>query len=249
MNEELIRLENISVKYGYIEALRDLDISIHDGEFVGIIGPNGGGKSTLLKAILNLVKPYKGTISYKGSHSLKKSGLKIGYVPQITEINRIFPITVKEVVLTARLPLSRSYFFNYTSEDRKEIDEILKKVGITDIAERQISDLSGGEFQKMLIARALALNPDILLLDEPTAMIDVRAQKQIYNIVKKLSEEMTIVLVTHHIKEITRYADRLVYLEKNILAEGDPEEVFRYAYLKPVNVLRRVKQRKAANRS
>jgi len=228
-------MEKISVKYGYIEALRDLDLVVFEGEYIGIVGPNGGGKSTLLKTLLGLVKAYEGKVSFKGMN-LKKSGLTIGYVPQITELNRIFPITVKEVVLTAKIPHEMCYFHRYSKQDHMEVYEILKKVGIHNIGDRQISDLSGGEFQKMLIARALALQPKILLLDEPTAMIDVKSQKQIYTLIKKLSKEMTIVLVTHDVKEITKQVDRLIFLEKNILAEGDPEEVYRYAYMRPVRV-------------
>ncbi len=249
MREELIKIENLSVKYGAIEALRDLNFNILKGEFVGIVGPNGGGKSTLLKSIIKLVKPYKGSIKYCNNNpNLKKSKMRIGYVPQISDINRIFPITVKEVVLTAKLPLRKSYFHRYTEEDIKDVEEILAKVNIEDIAERQISDLSGGEFQKMLIARALALNPQVLLLDEPTAMVDAKSQKQIYNLIKRISNEITIILVTHHVQDMIRYADKLIYLEKNIIAEGDPEDVYRYAFLKPVGNLNKRNHHKAVKR-
>ncbi len=234
----LIQIEDLCVKYGSIEALRDLNLTINGGEYIGIIGANGGGKSTLLKTILGLTKQYKGSISYKGT-TMKKSGLKIGYVPQTSELNRMFPITVEEVVLTAKIPLKNTWFHRFHESDYEEVHQVLAKVGLDDLKERQISDLSGGEFQKLLIARALALNPDILLLDEPTAMIDIRSQKQIYNIIKRLSKEMTVVMVTHHVKDITKQAEKLIFLERNILAEGDPEEVYKYAYLKPVGTLNR----------
>jgi len=242
MSKELIKMERIAVKYGYIEALRDLNLVVNEGEYIGIVGPNGGGKSTLLKTILGLVKAYAGSVTFKGT-TLRKSNLRMGYVPQITEINRIFPITVKEVVLTSKIPLEKSWFHKYSEKDLSEVDEILKKVGINDISERQISDLSGGEFQKMLIARALALEPNVLLLDEPTAMIDVKSQKQIYTLIKKLSKERTVILVTHDVKEITKQVDRLIFLEKNILAEGDPEEIYRYAYMRPISVVNRTRHR------
>ncbi len=242
MKMEIIKMDKISVKYGYIEALRDLDLVVNEGEYIGIVGPNGGGKSTLLKTILGLVKAYEGNVTFKGT-TIKKSGLTIGYVPQITDLNRIFPITVQEVVLTAKIPAEKSWFHKYSKKDLNDVEDVLKKVGIHNISERQISDLSGGEFQKMLIARALAVNPNVLLLDEPTAMIDIKSQKQIYTLIKKLSKEMTIVLVTHDVKEITKQVDRLIYLEKNILAEGDPEEVYRYAYLRPVSVAHRARAR------
>lgn len=229
---ELIKIENISVKYGNIEALRDLSLTINEGDYIGIIGPNGGGKSTLLKTILDLIKPYKGTISFQ-STSLKKSTVKVGYVPQINELNKKFPITVREVVLSSKLPEKLTFLHRYSKTDISEVEEVLERVGLLEIQNRHISELSGGEFQKMLIARALASNPDILLLDEPTAMIDVQSQKQIYDLIKYLSEKMTIVLVTHHIKEITKQAKKLIWLEKNIKLEGKPEEVYKLAYANP----------------
>lgn len=243
---EFIEIKNLAVKYGKIEALRDLNLVINQGEYIGVVGANGGGKSTLLKTILGIVKQYKGTILYNGT-SLKKSGIRIGYVPQTNELNRMFPITVEEVVLTAKIPVSKSYFHSFKQNDYKEVENVLKTVGINEIKDRQISDLSGGEFQKMLIARALALNPDVLLLDEPTAMVDIKSQKQIYTIIKRLSKHMTIIMVTHHVKDIMKQADKLIFLERNILAEGDPEEVYRYAYLKPVRVIRRYQGRKGVD--
>lgn len=229
---ELIKLENISVKYGNIEALRNLNFTIEEGDYIGIIGPNGGGKSTLLKTILGLVKPYSGTISFQQT-SLKKSNVKVGYVPQLNELNKKFPITVQEVVLSSKLPEKLSLFHKYSSTDCAEVERVLKLVGLLGLQHRHISELSGGEFQKMLIARALASNPDILLLDEPTSLIDVKSQEQIYNLIKTLSKEVTIVLVTHHIKEITKQARKLIWLEKNIKSEGNPQKVYNYAYLNP----------------
>ncbi|MBI9009164.1 MAG: metal ABC transporter ATP-binding protein [Tenericutes bacterium] len=229
---ELIKIEDVSVKYGNIEALRDLNFTIEEGDYIGIIGPNGGGKSTLLKTILGLVKPYKGTITFKET-SLKKSNVKIGYVPQINELNRKFPITVKEVILSAKLPINMAIFHKYSEKDIQEVEGVLSTVGLLDIQHRHISELSGGEFQKMLIARALASNPDILLLDEPTSLVDMNSQKQIYSLIKSLNENMTIVIITHHVKEITKQAKKLIWLEKNIKSCGDPFEVYKFAYLNP----------------
>lgn len=229
---ELIKLDNVSVKYGNIEALRNLNLTVEEGDYIGIIGPNGGGKSTLLKTILGLVKPYSGTILFNKT-SLKKSNISVGYVPQLNELNTKFPITVKEVVLTSKLPEKMRAFHKYTPKDCLEVEQVLDLVGILELQHRHISELSGGEFQKMLIARALASNPDILLLDEPTSLIDIKSQEQIYGLIKTLSKHVTIVLVTHHIKEITKQARKLVWLERNIKSEGDPQKVYNYAYLNP----------------
>lgn len=230
---ELINIDNISVKYGRIEALRNLSMKVELGDFIGIVGPNGGGKSTLLKTILGLIKPYEGTITYTGT-TLKKTNLRMGYVPQVSTINRSFPITVNDVVLTAKLPIKTNIFHHFSDKDKSEVLKILDSVGLKHLADRQIGDLSGGEFQKVLIARAIMTDPDILLLDEPTAMIDIKTQKQIYTIIKKLSGFMTIILVTHNVKDITKEAKKLIWLEKNVLAEGDPLEVYKYGYGRPM---------------
>ncbi|MCF7923581.1 MAG: ATP-binding cassette domain-containing protein [Candidatus Izimaplasma sp.] len=234
MNDPLIDISNLSVKYGNISALKKLNFSIDKGDYIGIIGPNGGGKTTLIKSILGLIKPNSGEIKYCGT-SLKKSNIKMGYVPQINDINRMFPISVKEVVLSGRLTKQIKPFFRFQDEDELLALDVLKTVGIYELRDRLISELSGGEFQKLLIARALTLDPDILLLDEPTAMIDVMSQRQIFNLIKKLSGKMTIILITHHIQMITKHVKKLIYLDKNILAEGDPNEVYKYAYIRPIH--------------
>lgn len=230
MSEELIRIDDVSVVYGRITALKNLSLTINKGDYVGVIGPNGSGKSTLIKTILGLTKPCNGKIYYDGSLSGRKD-LRMGYVPQVSDINRYFPITVLEVILTGKMISRIVPFYKYTEADYQEAAQVMELVGLSDLKDRQISDLSGGEFQKMLIARSLIMKPDILLLDEPTTMIDMLSQKQILILLKKLSKDITILLVTHQVQSITKQVKRLLYLEKNILAEGDPEEVYKYAYV------------------
>ncbi|MGE4571940.1 MAG: metal ABC transporter ATP-binding protein [Candidatus Izemoplasmatales bacterium] len=239
-----IVLNDVSVNYGNIHALKKLNLTINDGDYIGIIGPNGGGKSTMMKSILGLIKPNSGDISYCGT-TLRKSHIKMGYVPQISDINPMFPITVEEVVLMGRMEKAVKAFFKYSEEDKLAVAEVLDIVGLKEQKDRQISELSGGEFQKMIIARALTMKPDILLLDEPTAMVDVMSQRQIFNLIKKLSEDITIVLITHHVQMISKNVKKLIYLDKNIIAEGDPNEVYQYAYIRPVHkqIKRSVHQR------
>ncbi|QWB99476.1 ABC transporter ATP-binding protein [Mycoplasmatota bacterium] len=229
-----IELNEISVNYGKIHALKNLNLTINEGDYIGIVGPNGGGKSTMMKSILGLIKPSKGKITYCGT-SLKKSDIRMGYVPQISDINRMFPITVEEVVLSGRMSKEIRPFFKYSEEDKKAVEEVLDTVGLKKLKNRQINELSGGEFQKMIIARALTLKPDILLLDEPTAMVDVMSQRQIFSLIKKLSKDITIVLITHHVQMISKNVKKLIYLDRNIIAEGDPNQVYQYAYLRPVH--------------
>ena len=246
MSEPLIEINNLSVYYGKISALRDLNFTVNKNDYIGIIGPNGGGKTTLIKTILGLIKPNKGEIKYS-NNTLKKSNIRMGYVPQINDINRMFPISVNEVVLSGRLTKEIKPLFRYTEEDEEKVKEVLEIVGLYDLRNRLISELSGGEFQKLLIARALTTNPDILLLDEPTAMVDVMSQRQIFNLIKKLSHNMTIILITHQVQMITKHVKKLIFLDKNILAEGDPNEVYKYAYIKPVHAKASSKYRGVRN--
>jgi len=229
---ELIVLKDVAVEYGHIQALKDLNLTVNEGDFLGIIGPNGGGKSTLMKAILGLIPLAYGKITYPDG-KWKRNTLRMGYVPQISDINRHFPITVFEVVLTGKQKSLIEPLFQYSKQDQKKTLDILDKVGILHLKDRQISQLSGGEFQKMLIARALSCNPKILLLDEPTAMIDATAQKQIFQLLKRLSKEMTIILITHSGQLLLKHLTRMVYLNKNVIAEGYPEEVYSYYFDQP----------------
>lgn len=226
---ELITLKDVCVDYQGILALRNLNLSIYEGDFLGIIGPNGGGKSTMMKAILGLVPVSFGEVLMEGKRR-KKSSLRLGYVPQLSEFNRMFPITVFEVVQMGRLEKSIEPMFRYSKEDEEATLEVLDKVGILHLKDRQISELSGGEAQKMLIARALSINPQVLLLDEPTAMIDNVAQKQVFHLLKRLSKDMTIVIITHQGHLLLKQLTRLVYLNKNVIAEGEPSEVYQYFY-------------------
>lgn len=211
----LIEIDNITVNYDHIEAISSLSLTIEKGDFIAIVGPNGGGKSTLIKAVLGLVKPSTGCVCYKCNNKGDKD-VKIGYVPQISEINRSFPITVKEAVITGVLPKKVSMFHRYSKEDYDQVDKVLNKVGLSHCKDRQIGELSGGEFKKVLIARSLLTDPDVLLLDEPNAMIDVKSQKQILELLKELSSTITIMMVTHRLDLVEEYATKQYWVEKGI---------------------------------
>ena len=209
------------------------------GEYLGIIGPNGGGKSTLLKAILGLVPPSSGTVQLFGNDAGDKRAM-MGYVPQFAAMDKSFPITVIEVVLTGRLKSGLSLFFKFSSNDKKTAHELLDKVGIADLSDRRISELSGGEFQKMLIARALAVNPKLLLLDEPTASVDAGSRVQIYNLLDELNKEMTIILVTHDLLAVSSQVRRLACLNGSLVYHGEPkltESIVNSLYGCPVDLV------------
>jgi len=222
MSKTAVHIDNLSVYYGQVPAIAGVCLDVADGEYLGIIGPNGGGKSTLLKAILGLIPATVGTVQVYGNNPGKSRSL-VGYVPQFAALDKQFPITMLEVVLTGRLKQGLSPFFKFTKEDKKAVYDLLEKVGIGSLANRQISELSGGEFQKMLIARALAVNPRLLLLDEPTASVDVGSRDQIYSLLAELNKNMTIILVTHDLLAISSQIRRLACLNGYLVYHGEPE--------------------------
>jgi zinc transport system ATP-binding protein len=220
--EYAVHIENLSVHYGQTPAIMGVCLDVSDGEYLGIIGPNGGGKSTLLKAILGLIPISSGNISIYGGNAHKDRSL-VGYVPQFAMLNRKFPISLLEVVLTGHLKQGLSPFFKYSSKDEESVYALLERVGIESLANRQISELSGGEFQKMLIARALATNPKLLLLDEPTASVDAASRDQIYGLLAELNKNMTIILVTHDLLAVSSQVTRLACLNGQLVYHGEPE--------------------------
>ena len=231
--ETVIQIKTLSVYYGSICALEDVNMDVARGEFLAIIGPNGGGKSTLLKAILGLIKPSKGSITVAGQ-------APIGYVSQFSRFDRDFPISVQDAVLMGRLTSKSGFFHKYTSEDRALVSELVEKMEIKHLKDKQIGQLSGGELQRVLIARALAVKPDILLLDEPTESVDANLKGHIYDILKKLNEEITIILVTHDIGVVSAYVKNIACLNKRLYYHGGAEldeEIIQKVYGCPVDLI------------
>lgn len=228
----VISIRNLNVFYETTPALSDISLEIQEGEFVGIIGPNGGGKSTLAKALLGLVPVDAGTIELFGG-SVKENRSKVGYVPQFAEVDRQFPITVEETVLTGMLTGGLHPFFRFRKADREQAKLQMEKVGIAHLASRRISDLSGGEFQRVLIARALAGNPSLLLLDEPDASIDPASREHIYKLLQDLNKTITVVLITHDRCAVTSAVSSLICLDREVVYQGSPDipdAVFRELY-------------------
>ena len=214
---KVIQIKNLSVMYDSLKALDNVNLDIEKGDYLGIIGPNGGGKSTLIKTILGYNKNYKGSITYD-------KNLSLSYVPQRSEVSRDFPITVIEVVLTALLPKGLHPFFRYKTMDKTKALDALKKVQIEHLKDRSINELSGGEFQRMLIARALVCNPELLLLDEPTSNVDPKSRSIIYSILKELNDSgVTILLVTHDTMAISSYVQKIACMNTTLVYHGNPE--------------------------
>ena len=214
-----IEINQLSVYYEQVLALKDISLSIEEGEYVGIVGPNGGGKSTFMKALLGFVPIHSGSIEIFGQKPSNYKG-QIGYVPQFSKVDRNFPITVEEVVCMGRMKPGIAPLFRYSEADRDLARQSLNQVGLEHRRKRQIGDLSGGEFQKMLIARALTVKPELLLLDEPTSSLDVESRNEIYEIMNQLKGTMTIVMITHDLDTNLKQLDSVIALNTTLLEKG-----------------------------
>ena len=211
----VIKFDHVSYGYTRARVLEDIDLVINEAEFFGIIGPNAAGKSTLLKLMLGLLEPDEGKITVLGK-SPKEARTGIGYVPQHPSFPRNFPISVLDVVLLGRLGTGNS-LGGFGKRDREIALDALRVVEIAELASEPIRILSGGQLQRMLIARALASEPSILVLDEPTANIDVQAEENIFALLKKYNEHMTIIVVSHDIAFISGYVNRVGCLNKTLI--------------------------------
>jgi zinc transport system ATP-binding protein len=219
--DTIIELDDISFSYTNVPVVSDITLAVGEGEFLGVIGPNAGGKSTLLKLILGLLKPDTGKIKVFGK-SPEKGRSRIGYVPQYPAFKRDFPINVRDAVLLGRLGETR-WYGGYTQGDKDVAMNSLKAVEIENISNQTIDSLSGGQLQRVLIARALTSKPDILILDEPTANIDVRAEEDIFALLKQYNDHMTIIVVSHDIGFISAYVDRVACLNQTMLCHTTSE--------------------------
>lgn len=205
-NDPIISVRNLNYAVNNNQILSDIFFDIYEGEFVGIIGPNGAGKSTLVKIIIGEIEEYTGEVTIKG---------KIGYVPQTEEVDVTFPMKVYELVLLGLYkdvgPIKR-----FKKEHYQKVKEVLKILNVEELYSRQIGELSGGEYRRVMIARALVSEPDILILDEPEANIDKPGQELLLNILKKLKEEknITIILVSHDLNMIFKETTKILCLNK-----------------------------------
>lgn len=196
--EKLIELRGITAGYGSKIVLRDVTLDIWKNDFLGIIGPNGGGKTTLLKVILGLLAPICGTVRFYGTDGGEVSSLKIGYLPQMSLIDRKFPISVREVIssgLSAEKPMFRS--FNAMQKER--INEVIARMELSDLSERAIGELSGGQLQRVLLGRSIVSRPELLILDEPNSYVDKRFESRFYPLLEEINRESAIILVSHDI--------------------------------------------------
>lgn len=210
----VLTFEHVTFAYSDKVILSDVTFTVTEGEFIGIIGPNGGGKTTLLKLIMGLLKPKNGTINLLGD-TPEKALSKISYVPQNLSFDRKFPISIEELVLSGLLS-QLPWYGMYSKKQHQEARKAIKMMGLSGLETRSLGTLSGGQMQRALIARALVSKPQLLLLDEPTANIDSQAEAEIYSLLHKLAGEVTILMVTHDLKTSIEQVDRVLCVQGNV---------------------------------
>ncbi len=215
-----VEIGNVSFTFLEQTVLEDVSLTIEEKDFIAIIGPNGGGKSTLLKIILGLLKPDKGEVKVFGRKPQNARDL-VGYLPQYTHFDPDFPINVYQTVLMGRY---HGLLKKYTSEDERMVLQALKDVDMLDYQDRQISRLSGGQMQRVLIARALARQPKLLLMDEPMASIDPEMQDAFYKLTSRLKNKMAMILVSHDVGTVSMHVDKIACLNRRLFYHGPAEE-------------------------
>ena len=210
----IIQINNIWANYGKRDILQDVSLIIEENDFLGIIGPNGGGKTTLVKILLGLLKPEKGSIIfYQDGKPVDK--IIMGYLPQYSQIDKKFPISAREVILSG-LTHKKSVFNKYNHNDYKRVDEIINQLGLNGIENRQIGQLSGGQLQRVLLGRAIVAHPQLLILDEPNTYLDSEGEERLYDSLEQINKESAIILVSHDQSSIKRYAKRIALVDTSL---------------------------------
>jgi ABC-type Mn2+/Zn2+ transport system ATPase subunit len=213
---ELVRFEHVCCSYGSANVIDDVTFAVTEGEFVGIVGPSGGGKTTLLRAMLGTNTPSYG-------HIVRRHDVRLGYVPQVEAVDWSFPVTVRDVV---QMTIPRPRFGRLAGTDSRRVGQVLERLGIAEFEGRQISALSGGQQQRVFLARALVDDPDVLVLDEPAGGVDVATRHEILHLLADLHHGgTTIVLTTHDINGLAAHLPRLVCFNRTVVADGPPSDV------------------------
>ncbi len=211
MSRKLIDIKSLSVSYNGDTVLKDVNLEVFSNDFIGVVGPNGGGKTTLVKAILGLIKPAKGNIHRTFSSRLAGS---IGYLPQVQKIDYKFPITVKDVVRSGLSDGSNMFKGDQDSDAR--IKKTLQDMGVLGLIKKSIGSLSGGELQRVLLCRSIISDPELLILDEPNSFVDNKFERDLYEKLKQLNDKMAIILVSHDIGTISYYIKSIACVNKKL---------------------------------
>ncbi|NNK85290.1 MAG: metal ABC transporter ATP-binding protein [Desulfobacterales bacterium] len=238
MDKPVIDIKNVWFSFNREPVLQDVQFTLYHKEFLAMIGPNGGGKTTLLKLMMGLLQADRGEIRIFGQ-SPKQAAHRIGYVPQDIHINKNFPISVLDVVLMGRLKSGISWSHR-KKDDRIAAERSLEKLEMDQFKDRHIDELSGGQRQRVFIARALVTQPEILILDEPTASVDTKGHTEIYSILKDLNEKVTILVVSHDILALSSYIKSVACVNRRVHFHGAAEvttDMLEMAYQCPVELI------------
>ena len=212
---KLVDITNLTLGYeGKPNVLTDVSFSISPDDFLGIIGPNGGGKTTLLKAILGLIEPRSGSITYYDGEA-RTGSLNIGYLPQINRIDKKFPISVSQVILSGLTP-GKNIWRRYSSKERQKVVEVAGRLGIEELLSRAIGELSGGQLQRVLLGRAIVDNPKLIILDEPSTYVDKLFETNFYKLLGDINKEIAIVLVSHDVGTIISQVKNIACVNKGL---------------------------------
>jgi len=224
MAKKILELDSVAAGYNGKVVIRDVDMEVYDDDFIGVIGPNGGGKTTLLKVILGILKPLAGKVRY---YSLQDKGnmKRIGYLPQLNMIDRKFPISAMEVVLSGLMP-KNGLLKKYSRKDKQLASQMMDQMGISHLKHKAIGELSGGQMQRVYLCRAIISSPKLLILDEPNTFVDNKFEGELYEHLRELNKQMAIILVSHDIGTITPYVKTIAcvnlefhYHRSNVISE------------------------------
>jgi ABC-type Mn2+/Zn2+ transport system ATPase subunit len=226
MAEPVVELKAVTFAYGTVPVIENLNLHLHPGQFAGLLGPSGAGKTTILKLILGTLAPKEGKVLVKGTDLRGRPSNRVGYVPQVETIDWNFPVTVEQVVLMGRI--QRMGALPWASkQEKRTANEMLERLGIAGMSQRHIRDLSGGQQQRAFLARALLAQPDLLVLDEPTAGVDLGTQESILRLLAELNREgVTILLTTHDLNAAAAHLPWVFCVNRRLIASGPPDQVF-----------------------
>jgi zinc transport system ATP-binding protein len=215
----LFKIEGLSAGYGNDIVLRDVSLTVNQNDFIGVIGPNGGGKTTLLNVILGLIKPHKGTIEFNNSLLRQNS---IGYLPQMAAGDNTFPVTVTDVILSG-LMIQKGVVARMSSEDRKRANSVIEEMGLTSVGRSPLTEISGGQLQRVYLGRAIIGNPELLLLDEPDNFVDTTFENDFYEKLHQLNERMAILMVSHDVGTISFHVKSFACINRQLHYHPSPE--------------------------
>ena len=210
----IIEMENITAKYGDTTVFRNVTLTVYDRDFLGIIGPNGGGKTTLIRIMLGLMKPSEGCVRYLHNGKPVKE-ITIGYLPQYNKIDKEYPISVSEIVLSG-LSHSKPLIHPFTKDQRLQVDEALNRLGIGELRKRHIGSLSGGQMQRVMLARAIVSRPEVVVLDEPNTYIDPNFQQQLYKELISINNNCAVVLVSHDVGSVMQNVRNIACVDHSL---------------------------------